>query len=177
MRSRVGIFKLGHENVACFVDGSKNASGTLDPNDKTQASITIGIGWECFSDVEEEMLHEAMEVALMRMGHVFTGCLDIGVGTDQYHYMFNHPDFTEACARAAWWCFKARPLIKKAWIKHHKKKKPTGVKSRKYWVSLGKALYEQQDDGPWKTLDKARRETWIKAAEENMEDELNESDT
>lgn len=122
MRKRIGIFKLGYENVACFVDDTQNGSGTMNPNDNGQCRITIGIAWDCFSDVEELMLHESLEVVFFRLGVVFRGAIDIGAGNDQYRYIFNHPELTEACARAAWWCFKVRPLIKKSWTEHRKKK-------------------------------------------------------
>lgn len=118
----VGSYYLGPESVQLVLREGTGGEFWSAPEKGACARIKVGADCSQWSRVVEVLLHEAMELAMMRIGARFEPAPDYAAGHDSYLFMMDHPKFTEAAARAGGMMADSLPDLAKAWNKWRKKK-------------------------------------------------------
>lgn len=130
----LGCYPLGFESVELKIsieaDGS---SWTIDPKDTVAGEIVIALdgGRAPWSRVKEDLIHEAVEYALSRMGGRFEDSMITAKDTQNFMFVFTHVTFLEAVARATQFIDATEGAIRKVFNKHKTKAKATIKKKGK----------------------------------------------
>ena len=115
---KIGTFPLGHENIDLYgLPGEKGGRSYLTPDDKSLARIKIGLQHRWWRDCLDTLLHETFEFLLLRMNHAFDLAGEVANEAGTRVFMFNHPEFSEICARQAMFVMPALPELAKVWSK------------------------------------------------------------
>lgn len=118
----IGTFYMGN----AFVDLSvrEGTGGEFWATPKYSKLPLIQIGIDCTEpELARILLHEALEMKFTAMYVRYENSITIANDAADYLFMFNHVQFSEACACAAEFVHEAFPVLKKAWEKRRKKKK------------------------------------------------------
>lgn len=119
----VGTFSLGHENVDLYALPEESGGYFYTrPDENSKARIKVGLDHRHWDMAVDVLLHEAFEMATARAGRRYQKCGNITKGSDRYHFIFDHNDFTEICGAVAVFLSAALPKLAVHWTKLHKKK-------------------------------------------------------
>lgn len=111
---RIGVFTLGNENVEVIADPERiDARVCLAPEDGP-ARMTIGIGCDSWGDVVERLVHEAMEMAMIRSECAFNPLQD----DDEYSvanrlFVMDHSQFDMAARKVGYFIAAVLPDLSK----------------------------------------------------------------
>lgn len=117
----IGVYDLGREYARLILRDGRGAEFSTKPVKGGIPEITVGkdgAWWEVVSWI----LHEAMELALLRQGCRYSP--DHAISNDSNLYMFaaDHTKFAECCAIAGGFIADALPDLQTAWRKAKKRK-------------------------------------------------------
>lgn len=115
-RKKLGVFEIGYEKVALYTREGWGGGFTFCHEDEDATVMEVGIGYTDFKDVFTVLLHETMEFVFARCGGRYSPSEDIGRDHSAYLFCFNHPSFSDCCARASEFIESAREPLRKEWI-------------------------------------------------------------
>jgi len=111
---RLGIYNLNNINVEVFVlpehDGGEFY---FAPDKKSLPRIKIGLNYKDWDDVVAIALHESMEFLLTQKGFRYKQSGRFTNDHADYTFVYNHADFTELCARQAFFLVDLIPQLAK----------------------------------------------------------------
>jgi len=116
----VGTYYIGFEQCELIIFEGNGGSYTFCPERGKLPIIKIGVNGT-WIDVVETLLHEVMEFVITRADCRYRPSNDLSHGHDTYLMVFNHPQFSKVCARAADFLVEALPdlaKVYKKWKKH-----------------------------------------------------------
>lgn len=119
----IGVYKNGSENVELAVHESNGGHFYSVPEDGGLSRITIGMDYQRWHDVVSTLLHEAIEMQLMRVGARFNPNPDYSRDSANWMFVMNHSQHSEVCARVAIFVTKCLPALATCWRKHRRKTK------------------------------------------------------
>ena len=118
----IGVYDIGYEQVQVVLMEGRGGSFYFIPEKGSLSRIKIGVDYVKFEDVMNCLLHEAFEFVLARNNGRFNPSEDMGRDHSAYIFVFNHPVFSDCCAKVAELITAAGPDIEKAWKIWRKKK-------------------------------------------------------
>lgn len=111
-RYSLGKIEFGHEMVQLLVDHDLPGGWyKIFPVEHELAVICIGLATRDWKDITTVLIHEAMEFALERRFCKFKGSTEIARDSGGCIFVFDHAQFTDACARAGEFVATATPLV------------------------------------------------------------------
>lgn len=118
----LGTCGLGYENVRVIVRyDSGDGAFYLQPDGESTGIIEVGLEQECWHEVFNVLLHEAMEYALTRRScrYVVSGtqCTD----ASDFLFQFNHPEFSRVVSDVAAFVAEAQGPVQKEFEKHRRR--------------------------------------------------------
>jgi len=116
----IGVFDIGYENVQLVLREGTGGEFHLYP-EKTVARIKVGAEQESWKKLVAVLHHEVFEFALTRANCRYLCREDISGDHSAYKFFFDHPTFSEVCAKASEFIVEALPLLEKEWKKWAKK--------------------------------------------------------
>jgi len=119
---KIATTVVGSSLVDVFVDPNMSGgSFQLYPDENSLPQIIIGLDRGTFWQCMEVAMHEAMEMAMSCGGHRLERTGLATDSADNYHFIMNHPQFSDIVARTAYFSEVVRKPLKKAWKKNRKK--------------------------------------------------------
>lgn len=124
-RKSIGTYELGYFKIEIYVLPA-SIGGTLcflpRAEDSILPNIDIGINYDKFWDVQNVLLHEALEYYLAIKGYRYGKTNEICSGSDRYFFWINHQQFSDACESVAELIETVRPALYKEWSSRNKTK-------------------------------------------------------
>lgn len=111
----VGTYEIGYEYVRVYLYSGTAGNTDFLPDDKGVAIIKFGADRKVWRDFVGVILHEAMEIAMNRLGLSYYPASGMNNSTSNVMFYMNHEQFEECCRRAADFISSALPDIEKAW--------------------------------------------------------------
>lgn len=126
----VGNYYMGDESVQLVLRDGSGGEVYLTPEKANKiARMKIGADYNNWWRVVSVLLHEAMELAFIKVNCRYDSNNNLAKTHDSYLFVANHSDFTEICARAAELTATCLPDLATAWKKFKKNGgKPNGKK-------------------------------------------------
>lgn len=118
----VGVYRCGPEDVQLVLREGDGGSFFTVPEKGHICRIKVGADEGRWPMVVTTLMHEAMELTMMRAGCRYTPSPDFGEDNGSYTFVMTHTQFSEASARAAMFVAAAMPDLRKAWKKWRKRK-------------------------------------------------------
>ncbi len=113
----LGTFPLGPRSVDVFAD-FLSTDGSFGGRAE---GMKIGLQHDEFHKVVDIALHEAMEFACMDIRVRWAPAPDVSCAHDGYLFVLTHPEFGEACARAAEFLTPVVPRLQQLWKERRKR--------------------------------------------------------
>lgn len=100
---KLGTYQLGFQWVDLWVDPT-NRDGAFEfhPDRKSFCTVTVGIRSDGYAEVLGTLMHELLEATACDLGARYKRSGMFTESSDCYYFQMNHNDFTELCARAAY---------------------------------------------------------------------------
>jgi hypothetical protein len=114
----IGTFRLGSVRVRLDADPMLEG-GEFN---SMEASITVGFNQNSWSEVVGILLHEALEMSLMRRGHKYRAVPVSTYDSADCEFRFDHSQFGRACADVGAFMAEASPELFKVYHKLQRKK-------------------------------------------------------
>lgn len=124
----IGHFNLGFESVqvlGCTKEkGGSFSTGTTDKLHKDEkqgmARMLIGFDYSSFWHVQDVLMHEALEFAMVRLYLRFECSEAMSRSMANYNFVMNHEQFAEVSTRASWFMWHAITPLRAAYALHLK---------------------------------------------------------
>lgn len=115
----VGKHQLGWRSIDLYVmPRQKGGWFQAVPGDGRDAQMHIGLDYDNFADCLEVLLHEAHEFNMSDLGCSFRNAHHYEQNSsDGVHFILDHNQHTEACARSAYFLLNTVDLIRDWWKK------------------------------------------------------------
>jgi len=117
----IGIYEIGYERVQVVFRAGLGGEFYLCPRDGKIPRIVIGADQDRWSEVVTVLLHEAMEMIILRVGGRYKPTNRIMSDHGCYLFCFDHDQFSDACARVGEFMASALPEVGTAWKKWKRK--------------------------------------------------------
>lgn len=116
---KVGTYDFGREYVDVYaVPSEMGGSFHSEPEDTPQyCRIKIGLDHKSWWEVVDVAFHETFEGLMYRAGHIHEPLGALSAATDNRIFVFNHAQYGELCARAAFFLSKLLPDLATVWNK------------------------------------------------------------
>lgn len=114
----LGSFQLGNEDVRVFVMPKTIGGNVYNFSTRGCPKIEIGIEEEKWSCVVEVLLHEAWELAAMRMGCRYKKTDRFSRSHADYLFQMDHEQMTEIACHVAYFMVLVMPPLKSAWLRN-----------------------------------------------------------
>lgn len=111
----VGVFRLGDEFCELVLREGTGGEFYFTPGDGHVPRIEIGGDYDSWGRVVNCLVHESVEFSLARLKCRFLSQDDNGDDAHGYLFVASHPDFSDACARAAIFITDALPPLATKW--------------------------------------------------------------
>lgn len=121
---RVGVFDIGTEMVVLnLLPGESGGDFRYYPNKNDRPEINVGLDHDRWRECVDVLIHEALEFIMERKELRFERTCKFNADHADYLFIFNHPEFTDACARLALFLTDALPKVATIFKSKRKAKK------------------------------------------------------
>lgn len=134
----IGKFLLGHETVKVFCDAATGEASALTPGQYADSKvmigeIVIGLKHDRWSDVLENILHEAEEYLMTKRGIRYEPDSAVAHSTQSGIFVMDHVQFQDMIATTAQFVADVEPALKFAHKieQKHQRQKKSAKKKRK----------------------------------------------
>jgi hypothetical protein len=114
---------MGAESVRLYMTAESGGSYDARPDDNGPAQICVGREAGKWWSIVGVLMHEAMELSLMRHGCRFVPHPDYANDNGSITFIATHTKFSEATATAAMFITESLPPLSKAWAKWDRNRK------------------------------------------------------
>ena len=120
---RIGIYHLGCEEAELFLRDGTGGDVELCPGNGRPTKITLGGDYENWREIVDSLIHEVMELVMIREGLRFSP--DPNHCSDMSNFIFcmNHVQYTNTCARVGMFIAECLPDLATAWGRWKKGRK------------------------------------------------------
>ena len=120
-RIHIGHYPLGPEAVLVILRNDLGGEIYFNSEQGLPPTIVVGGGYDKWNRVAECLHHEAMELAMARIGCRFEPAPDYSQDHGSYLFCMTHAQFSEVSARVGSFIAMCLPDLAKQWDKHRKK--------------------------------------------------------
>lgn len=117
----VGTYEYGMGQAQLVLREGTGGEFYIVPEKGSVARIKLGADQAQWTEVLSTLLHEILEMQVALIGCRYSPAPDFGRDHASYLFLMTHPQFSEACGRAAWFLSAAVPDLSKAWAKWNRK--------------------------------------------------------
>ena len=119
----VGTYDLGAESVVLILrPGMGGDFHTRSDPPRKMPCISVGADSGSWQKLVAWLVHEVVEVVMMRMGLRYVPDVDYARDAAGYLFVETHAQHSEVCARVGWFLADCLPDLNKAWKKWKKAK-------------------------------------------------------
>lgn len=118
----VGVYPCGPEYVQLVLREGDGGEFWTMPEKGHICRIKVGADYDQWWRIVDVLMHEAMELAMMRICCRYEPAPDHSRDCGSYSFVMTHAQFSNANARAAMFVAAALPDLAKAWKKWRRRK-------------------------------------------------------